>query len=321
VAVLVKFWGTRGSLPAPLNESAIRTKIRQALIIARGRQFASVGDIDAFIDKELLFSVRGTFGGNSSCVEIATRSEDYFLCDLGTGLREFSGRVMADHKSASRSRFNIFLSHLHWDHIQGFPFFAPAHTPGAVIRIYGCHGSMRKALRSQQSAPYFPVKFEELKASIDFIELQPGRTYDISGISVTPMLQCHAGDSYGYRFAYDGKTVVYSTDNEHSLEAPSETARLVEFYRDADLLISDTMYSLADAISQKAGWGHSSNMVAVELAHLSQVKHLVLFHHEPAVDDTMLEAMLDETRCYEEIDRGAQRLKVTAAYDGLEVVV
>ena len=229
--------GTRGSLPAPLNESAIRTKIRQALIIARGRQFASVDDIDAFIDKELPFSVRGTFGGNSSCVEIATRSEDYFLCDLGTGLREFSGCVMADHKSASRSRFNIFLSHLHWDHIQGFPFFAPAHTPGAVIRIYGCHGSMRKALRNEQSAPYFPVKFEELKASIDFIELQPGRTYDISGISVTPMLQCHAGDLYGYRFAYDGKTVVYFTDNEHSLEAPSETARLVEFYRDADLLI------------------------------------------------------------------------------------
>jgi len=319
--VLVKFWGTRGSLPAPLNERAVRTKIRQALIIARGRHFPSVDDIDAFIDEELPFSVRGTFGGNSSCVEIATRSEDYFLCDLGSGLREFGRCATANHKSASRPRFNVFLSHLHWDHIMGFPFFAPAHIPEATIRIYGCHGSMRRALRRQQSTPYFPVRFDELKASIDFIELQPGRTYDISGILVTPMLQHHAGDSYGYRFAYDDKAVVYATDNEHSLEAASETTQLVEFYRDADLLISDTMYSLADVLSKKAGWGHSSNIVAVELAHLSQVKHLVLFHHEPEADDTTLEAILTETRRYEELDRDAERLKITTAYDGLEVAV
>jgi hypothetical protein len=104
---------------APLDESAVRTKIRQALIIARRRHFAGAGDIDSFIDRELPFSVRGTFGGNSSCVEIATGSEDHFLCDLGSGLRKFGSRVMANRKSTSRLCFNVFMSHLPWDHIQG----------------------------------------------------------------------------------------------------------------------------------------------------------------------------------------------------------
>jgi phosphoribosyl 1,2-cyclic phosphodiesterase len=319
--MLVKFWGTRGSLPSPLNERAIRTKIRQALAVSQGRHFDGLNEIDAFIDEVLPFSTRGTFGGNSSCVELVTGGEDYFLCDLGSGLREFSSSVMAGHKATARRRFNIFLSHLHWDHIMGFPFFAPARIPGAVIRIYGCHGSMHEAFQRQQSAPFFPVAFDELSADIDFIELNPDSTYDIGGVSVTPVLQHHPGDSYGYRFTHGGKTVVYSTDNEHRPEDSYGFGHFVEFYRDADLLISDAMYSLADAASIKEGWGHSSNMVAVELAHRSQVKHLVLFHHEPAMDDAMLEAILGETRRYEQIIRGAQRLIVTAGYDGLEVMV
>ena len=320
--MLVKFWGTRGSLPAPLNESAIRTKIRQALIIARGRQFASVGDIDAFIDEELPFSVRGTFGGNSSCVEIATRSEDYFLCDLGTGLREFSGRVMADHKSASRSRFNIFLSHLHWDHIMGFPFFTPAYIPGNVIRIYGSHKVMREALERQQSNPTFPVDFRTLGATIEFVELEPGRSYDIvAGVSVRSFVQNHAGTSYGYRFSHQNKIVVYSTDSEHKYETLDKTYPFVEHFRDADLLIFDAMYSLAEQISVKEDWGHSSNIVGVELAQLAGAKHLVMFHHEPIHDDRMLERIVAETRRYAEINDPERKLTITSAYDGLEIPV
>ena len=124
--MLVKFWGTRGSLPSPLNERAIRTKIREALAIAAGRRFDGPREIDAFIDQVLPFSARGTFGGNSSCVELVTGGDDYFLCDLGSGLREFSSFIMAGCKSTASRRFNIFVSHLHWDHIMGFPF---SHLP------------------------------------------------------------------------------------------------------------------------------------------------------------------------------------------------
>jgi anti-anti-sigma factor len=120
----VRFWGTRGSLPAPLRERAVRGKIRDALLAARGRAQDTPEAIDAFIDEALPFSVRGTFGGNTSCIEIVTGGDEYVLCDLGTGIREFGNRMPAQHGRGRNYCFHIFLSHPHWDHIMGFPFFA-----------------------------------------------------------------------------------------------------------------------------------------------------------------------------------------------------
>ena len=119
----------------------------------------------------------------------------------------------------------------------------------------------------------------------------------------------------------DGRAIVYSTDSEHKLDDTSETMSFVEFFRNADVVIFDAMYSLADAISVKADWGHSSNVVGVELCQMAQAKQLVLFHHEPAYDDAMIEELWRESQRLEEITRDGHRLEVTAAYDGLEIVV
>ena len=319
--MLVRFWGTRGSLPAPLDNRRVRTKIRDALLAARGHALATPEAVEAFIDKELPFAVAGTFGGNSSCVQLVTGGNELVVCDLGSGAREFGQRMLAEHGPGNKQRYNFFMSHVHWDHIMGFPFFIPAYIPGNVIRIHGCHKVMREAFLRQQSDPCFPVHFEKLGATIEFVELEPGRTYEIAGLKVRPILQNHAGDSYGYRFSIDGKTVVYSTDCEHKFEVLDETYPFVEFFREADLLIFDAMYSLADSISVKEDWGHSSNMVAVELAQMAAVKHLVLYHHEPIFDDRTIETILGETRRYEEISRRDRALKVTSAYDGLEIVL
>ncbi len=319
--MLIRFWGTRGSLPAPLNYRAVRAKIRDALLAARGRNFEAPEAVDDFIERELPFSVGGSYGGNTSCVELVTGGEQFVLCDLGSGAREFGNGIMAKYGPAKKHRFNVFMSHLHWDHIMGFPFFAPAFIPGNVIRIHGCHQEMREAFMRQQSDPCFPVDFRSLGATIEFVQLEPGRSYDIDGLSVRPILQNHAGDSYGYRFQRDGKTVVYSTDCEHKFEVLDETYPFVEFYRAADLLIFDAMYSLADQISVKEDWGHSSNMIAVELAQLAGVRHLVLFHHEPIYDDRMIERILGETRRWDEISGSGKVLTITSAYDGLEIAV
>jgi phosphoribosyl 1,2-cyclic phosphodiesterase len=319
--MLVRFWGTRGSLPAPLDNRRVRMKIHDALLAARGRTLATPEAIDAFIDKELPFSTAGTFGGNSSCVQLATEGDEFVLCDLGSGARVFGNRMMAEHGPAKKFRYNVFLSHVHWDHIMGFPFFTPAYIPGNVIRIHGCHKTMHDAFLRQQSDPCFPVHLNQLGATLEFVELEPERTYDVAGLSVRAILQNHAGDSYGYRFSQGDKAVVYSTDNEHKFQSLDETYPFIGFYRDADLLIFDAMYSLADSISVKEDWGHSSNMVGVELAHLAGVKHLVLYHHEPIFDDKTIETILHETRRYEEISRGKQQLTVSSAYDGLEIDV
>jgi len=319
--MLIRFWGTRGSLPAPLNYRAVRAKVRDALLAALERGVDGAASVDAFIDHELPFSVRGTYGGNSSCVELVTGGDEFVLCDLGSGVREFGNSLLARYGPARKYHFNIFMSHLHWDHIMGFPFFTPAFIPGNVIRIHGCHETMREAFVRQQSDPCFPVDFRNLAATIEFVELKPGHTYDIGGLSVRPILQNHASDSYGYRFEKAGKTVVYSTDCEHKFETLDENYPFVEFFRGADLLIFDAMYSLADQISVKEDWGHSSNIVAVELAQLAGVKHLVMYHHEPIHDDRMIERILGETRRYDELSRTGKELIITSAYDGLEIAV
>jgi phosphoribosyl 1,2-cyclic phosphodiesterase len=291
------------------------------LLAAAGRRFEGPEAVDAFIDRELPFSVAGTYGGNTSCVELVTGGDEFVLCDLGSGAREFGNSLLAKYGPSRKYRFNVFMSHLHWDHIMGFPFFTPAFAPGNVIRIHGCHRAMREAFTRQESNPFFPVEFQSLGATIEFVELEPGRTYDIDGLSVRPIVQNHGGDSFGYRFQKAGRTVVYSTDCEHKFEVLDESYPFVEFFRGADLLIFDAMYSLADQISVKEDWGHSSNMIAVELAQLAGVRHLVLYHHEPIYDDPMIERILGETRRWDEISRSGDPLTITSAYDGLEIAV
>jgi len=318
--VRVRFWGTRGSIPVALTSADIRDKVAEALFRAEGRRFDSVGEAHDFAVKHLDFALTHTFGGHSPCVEIETGAQEYLVCDMGSGARPFGAHVLA-RQSAKPATVNVFMSHVHWDHIMGFPFFGPAYVPGTHIRIHGCHEVIEQAFRLQQAPPCFPVEFSQLAADIEFVKLTPGRAHEISGVQVTPTPQMHSGESYGYRFEAGGKVVVYTTDSEHKLENRAQTERFVRFFHGADLVVFDAMYSLADAISVKADWGHSSNIIGVELCQMARVKHLVLFHHEPAYDDATIEGVLRETRRFEELTRGTQALQISAAYDGLEIDV
>lgn len=318
--MLVRFWGTRGSIPVALTSADIRHKVETALSLAVAKGVDSPEKVRSFIDNDLDFSISQTYGGQSPCVEIETGTAEYLVCDMGSGARALGSRIMAAPKSEPIV-VNVLMSHVHWDHIMGFPFFTPAYVPGARIRIFGCHDIIEKAFRLQQSAPCFPVDFSRLSADIEFVKLEAGKSVNIAGYQVTPKLQRHTGDSYGYRFERDGKAIVYTTDSEHKLEDPSETESFVEFFRNADLVIFDAMYSLLDAVSVKEDWGHSSNMVGVELAQLANVKHLCMFHHEPAFNDERIQSVLNETIRFEKLTRGERPLIVTAAFDGMEIEV
>lgn len=314
----VRFWGTRGSIPVALTSADIRDKLAMALVAASGRTFGTFEEAHAFASSELDFSLTHTFGGHTPCVELELPGNEYFVCDMGSGARPFGQHVLA--RQARRpATVNVFMSHVHWDHIMGFPFFGPAYVPGTKIRIHGCHDVLEHAFRLQQSPPCFPVTFDQLGASVEFVQLQPDKAYEVGGLKVTPHLQLHGGDSYGFRFEHGGHSVVYSTDSEHKLENRTEAEAFAKFFRDADVVIFDAMYALAEAISVKADWGHSSNIVGVELCQMARAKHLVLFHHEPANNDATLEGLLKEARRFEELTRGDHALKVSAAYDGLEI--
>ena len=316
--MLVRFWGTRGSIPVALTSTDIRDKIVQALLAASGRSFASTEEACTFTREELPFSVNKTFGGHTPCVEFDLGGDEYYVCDMGSGARPFGAHLLA-RQHGRPATVNVFMSHVHWDHIMGFPFFGPAYVPGTKIRIHGCHDVLEHAFRLQQAPPCFPVEFDQMAANMEFVQLTPGKKQHVGALSVTPGLQLHSGDSYGFRFEIGGKTVVYSTDSEHKLDDVDETRRIADFFRGADMVIFDAMYALADAISVKADWGHSSNIVGVELCQMALAKHLVLFHHEPANNDATLERLLTETRRFEELTRNGPMLTVSSSYDGMEI--
>jgi phosphoribosyl 1,2-cyclic phosphodiesterase len=316
----VRFWGTRGSLPVALTAADVRARVVAALRAASGKPLDSAAAIDRFVD-ELPFEIAGTYGGHSPCVEIDTGTSERVLCDLGTGVRPFGESMLAAHGARAPQSYHVFLSHVHWDHIMGLPFFAPAYIPGNRIRIYGGHAELEAALRRQMDPPSFPVPFATMRASIEFVQLDIARRHEIAGMAVTATLQRHGGDSYGYRFESAGRTIVYSTDSEHRLDNDAEREAFVELFRDADLVVFDAMYSLADAITVKQDWGHSSNVVAVELCQLANVRHLCLFHHEPALGDAAISKVLADTRRLEEITRSGAPMRVSAAYDGLVIAL
>jgi phosphoribosyl 1,2-cyclic phosphodiesterase len=269
MAVFVKFWGTRGSIPTPGSSTR-------------------------------------TYGGNTSCVELRTESA-LVVCDAGTGLRELGLDLLR--RGGDAITGHLFFSHAHWDHIQGFPFFAPAYLPQNTFVIYGSEvreRSMHSLLSGQMQSDYFPVEFSNLGARVLPGELTRG--LQVGDVRVTSRRQWHPGSSLGFCFETQGRKVVYSTDNELDLALTNEEecARdlsalrrlpedFVEFVRGADLLIADGQYT-EDEYPKKRGWGHARATTVVDLAVAAGVRQLAITHHDPMHTDRDVDALIETCR-------------------------
>lgn len=320
--MLVRFWGTRGSLPTSATATEIRAKVASALVAADGRSFEDIQAAENFIDTELPFSTGGTYGGASSCVEIEDGGDEFLICDLGSGARAFGLNAAERIKAGRKKTFHIFMSHFHWDHIMGFPFFGPAYDPETTIHFYGGHSEMEEALRRQQERISFPVPFDYMASKKEFHTLDPGIAHDIAGYRVHLIKQYHDNDSYGYRFERHGKSIIYTTDCEHKLDDLEREQVFVDFFDEADLIVFDTMYTLAEALTMKEDWGHSSGMTAVDICHKAHAQRLAMFHHEPIFDDATIEKHHKDTIRYEELTRdAAPPLEILCSYDGMEITV
>lgn len=254
------------------------------------------------------------FGGNTSCVEVRVRGRRLVL-DAGTGIRAL-GRHLARQGSVD---LDIFLTHFHSDHIQGFPFFAPLHQGGTVLRIHGALPSgdaVRAALMQSLHPPYFPVPPGDLAARLLITSLQEVPWQD-DAIDIATLPVRHPGGAVGYRVRCGGASLAYVPDNE--LEGGDYAFgadwadRLVEFLADVDLLIHDAMFTDAE-YPGRTGWGHSTFAQAVRLAEAAGVARLLLFHHAPDRSDDELARILDAIRA-ELAGRGV-RLRVDAAMEG-----
>lgn len=279
--------------------------------------FSSEAAIDDFLHN-LPHSVNGTYRANTSCVQIEAGTKDVILCDAGTGIRDFALTLS---NTAGPKTYHIFLSHLHWDHIQGFPFFAPAYQAGNKIIFHSFHKETEATIRRQMDAPCFPVPYACMQADIEFDIRDEGDSFQIEGLEISTIKQQHPGDSWGYRFKLGTKSIVYSTDAEHSPELESLDSPFIPFFQNADILILDGQYSLEEAMNSKRNWGHSNHHTAVKLASLAKVKQLVLYHHEPSYTDSEIEDILKAAKADRQTlaqdEENIYPLTIISAYDGL----
>jgi len=290
----VHFKGTRGSLPVSLTATEVKDKVISALLDARGKDLRSEGQIREFVEKKLQFRTSSSWGGNTSCVHVDTGSTDYLIFDGGSGLRAMGKEITES--GISGVTFHIFLSHLHYDHIQGIPFFSPAYFPSNQVVFHGGHKDIETFLRRQMQEPFFPISFDTLGADISFEEHSPGDTVEVCDAKITLFKQNHPGDSYGYRVESNGLSLVYSTDCEHKNDAHCKNYPYLDFIRDADLLIFDAPYTHSQSIGNREHWGHSSNVMGVELAARADVKKLAIFHHDPNATDEQISEFFAHTR-------------------------
>jgi len=234
-------------------------------------------------------------GGNTSCVEVRAGGE-IIIFDLGTGLRPLG---LALSKSGP-VKAHLFLSHYHWDHIAGLPFFAPAYDPRCELAFYGATRrgrGVRQILSGQMVDPYFPVSLGEFNARLRFVPLQDGGRARVGAVELRAAELNHPGGALGFRLEYGGKSMVYATDFEHGTDAD---ARLVELARDTDLLIFDAQFTPAEYAAEgplsKRGWGHSTYAVGVEIARRALAKKLALYHHAPDRDDASIDKLAASAR-------------------------
>lgn len=289
----VRFWGTRGSIASP-GPRTVR------------------------------------YGGNTSCVEVRTRDGILIVLDAGTGIRALGDALLAEGKSI---RGHLLITHTHWDHIQGFPFFGPLFVGGNEWDVYAPRGfglSLRDTLAGQMQYAYFPVTLDALGATVRYHDLVEG-SFAIAGVRIHARYLNHPALTLGYRIEADGATLVYATDHECHSRAAAQLGRPLgdlvrpahpgdrrhaELIADADLLIHDTQYTAAE-YPARAGWGHSTMEYVADIAAAAGVRRLALFHHDPRRDDDALDAL--SKAAGQRLRDASSTVEVFAAAEGQEI--
>lgn len=280
---MLRFWGTRGSIPSPGMNTV-------------------------------------KYGGNTTCVELTLDDNTLIIFDAGTGIRKLGNKIIQNN---SNGTIHLFLTHSHWDHIQGFPFFTPAYSENVQIKIFGCSlafNKLKEILTNQMESSYFPVNFKELKAKIMFQEIVE-KEHWIKNARFSFIRNNHPGVAYGFKVKQNDKTVIFITDNELLPAKNSSYTSLehfIDFCRDGDVLIHDAHF-LAEEMVDSAGYGHSSYEDAFELGRNANVKHLIFFHHDPDRKDEEIEAIVNHYR--KKRDNLKISMKLDAAREGLSYVI
>ena len=319
----IKLWGTRGSLPRALTHQDCKNTLQYLLRMAAELGITDVAELQVLLADDSHAPL--TYGGNTTCTEIRHRGASYVV-DLGTGLVGFA----EEQRTAGNRQFTFLLSHLHWDHILGLPFFPPIYEKGCTIDIYHVHEHAPDYLRIKFNGVNFPVRWEELGASITFHPLRLHQPHKFNDLTVTPFQLDHPGGSYGYRFDSPTAAIGIAVDNELKRRTADELGRDRQLYQALDALLFDSQYD-SNEMAKKYDWGHSSPTLGIDLAFQEMIKMLVMVHHNHDADDQRLRDKLARARQHasttypqhrqrwEQVQAGGPR--IISGYDGLELEI
>ena len=249
------------------------------------------------------------YGGNTTCIEIRTNNDDLIILDAGTGIHVLGQKLLKQLPITA----HIFISHTHWDHIQGLPFFSPIFIPDNQLKIYGgldpvTNEGIERALNVQLQYSYFPIREAELNASIEYSTLKPGERVTVGSATITPILLSHPVLNFGYRIDCDGQSIFFTGDYEplFNIYTPEDSEfdeyqsvidekqnQIIQAMQEVDVLIVDSSYTAKEYLSKK-GWGHGTYDSAIKLASLAKAKKLFFTHHEPTRSDEQLENIYKE---------------------------
>ncbi len=314
----VKLWGVRGSHPTPLNSLTIENKIIKALTLARPGDISSEESVKEFVEN-LPFSIKGSYGGNTTCIEVRTLSGEIIIIDCGSGLINFGRELMKEGFASGKGAANMILTHTHWDHIQGIPFFAPFYVKGNRFNIYSAFKDIKERLDYQQMDSHFPITLDSMAASKRFFSVKQDEFFFINDTKVFIKSMPHPGGAHGVRIEDQGSVFVYTSDCEFSINEIDLIHSYNELFHDADLLLFDTQYTFEEAMVDKISWGHSSASIAIDIASMNRVKKLILFHHDPNYDDEKLDSVLSNALTYMSVNKKASvDLKLELAIEGTE---
>ena len=293
----VKLWGIRGSLPTPHPPEEFREILLHMLQMYEEKRS------DVKSPAEFLASLNppfhGGFGGHTSCIEVAHGEDNRLIVDGGSGLRRLGERMLLTDLGKGKGEAHILLTHFHWDHLIGLPFFVPIFIPGNKINFYAVHDDLEENIRLMFRKPNFPVDYKDLGAEIVFHKLEPRKKKMFGEIAVTPYQLDHPDPCWGFRFECNGKVFSHCVDSEMTRISPDDLGEDLPLYQGVDLALMDAQYTFVEA-TERINWGHASAPVGLDLAMREGIKRALFIHHDPAASDVKIQQLENQTREYYE---------------------
>ncbi len=295
MSLKVKYWGVRGSLPAAPMPEQLKDDFESLLhqFFRSGHKHS--GDIRAFMASQSVPSVGG-YGAATTCVEVNSE-QTQIIIDGGSGIRTLSEEMMNGPAAKGQAVIHIFLTHFHWDHLLGLPFFAPHFVKGNQIHYYAVQPELESLVKVKFSKPFFPVPFKDLPSTVTFHTLEPRMPVTVGDLTLTPYQLDHPDPCWGYRITDGKKVYSHCVDTEGTRVSRESMGLDLPLYQNVDLMFFDAQYTLPE-LAEKANWGHSASQIGLDIAFRESVKHVVFAHHDPGADKTAVFELQSQTREY-----------------------